>query len=110
MKVTNVLMGARGREVPLTSTTSAVNGRPTLLIGGAAVRNDASEGWSPKALAGTDVAEQDVASSGEARLNFFNGWLFRGAGGRGEQVEVQREQRASSNGLRVVSTLMPVRP
>jgi Phosphodiester glycosidase/SPOR domain len=77
VKVTNVLNDAQGHEVPLTPTTSAVNGGPTLLIGGAAVRNYAAEGWSPGALAGMDVAEQDVASSGDARLNFFNGWLLR---------------------------------
>ena len=75
--VTTSLNDAQGQAVNLTPTTYAVNGGPTLLIGGKAVNNYAAEGWSPKGLGGDDVAEKDAASSGDARLNFFNGWLLR---------------------------------
>jgi Phosphodiester glycosidase/SPOR domain len=75
--VTTSLKDAQGQAVNLTPTTSAVNGGPTLLIGGKAVNNYAAEGWSPNALAGNDVAEKDAATGGDARLNFYNGWLLR---------------------------------
>ena len=75
--VVTSLKDGQGRDVPLGATTSAVNGGPTLLIGGRAVNRYAAEGWSPEALAGQDVAEKDAATSGDARLNFFNGWLLR---------------------------------
>ncbi|WP_456832475.1 phosphodiester glycosidase family protein [Deinococcus sp. UYEF24] len=75
--VSNSLKDAHGHEIPLTPSTFAVNGGPTLVIGSNAVNNYRSEGWSPQALAGNDVAENDAATSGDARLNFFNGWLLR---------------------------------
>jgi hypothetical protein len=77
LSVVKGLKDAQGHEVPLTSSTYAVNGGPTLVIGGKAINNYRAEGWSPNALAGNDVAEKDVATSGDARLNFFNGWLLR---------------------------------
>lgn len=77
VSVVNSLKDAQGREVQLNTSTYAVNGGPTLVTGGKAINNYAAEGWSPQALAGNDVAEKDVASSGDARLNFFNGWLLR---------------------------------
>ena len=77
INVSTSLKDGQGREIPLDPTTSAVNGGPTLLVGGQAVSRYAAEGWSPDALAGLDVAEKDTAASGDARLNFFNGWLLR---------------------------------
>jgi Phosphodiester glycosidase/SPOR domain len=77
INVKTSLKDGQGREIQLDATTSAVNGGPTLLIGGKAVNRYAAEGWSPDALAGLDVAEKDAATSGDARLNFFNGWLLR---------------------------------
>lgn len=77
LSVINSLKDAQGHELPLTPSTFAVNGGPTLVIGSNAINNYRSEGWSPQALAGNDVAEKDAATSGDARLNFFNGWLLR---------------------------------
>lgn len=75
--VVNSLKDAEGHEIPLTPSTFAVNGGPTLVIGSNAVHDYRSEGWSPQALAGQDIAENDAATSGDARLDFFNGWLLR---------------------------------
>ena len=77
LTVTSSLKDARGQAVNLTPTTYAVNGGPTLMMGGKAVNDYVAEGWSPNALAGSDVAEKDAATSGDARLNFYNGWLLR---------------------------------
>ncbi|WP_407572684.1 phosphodiester glycosidase family protein [Deinococcus altitudinis] len=77
VRVVNSLKDARGHEIPLMPSTYAVNGGPTLVIGSNAVDDYRSEGWSPQALAGDDVAEKDAATSGNARLSFFNDWLLR---------------------------------
>lgn len=69
--------GAQGDALPLTPTTYAVNGGPTLLMGGKLVNHYAAEGWSPDALGGPEVTEKDPSSSADSRTNFFNGWLLR---------------------------------
>lgn len=77
LSISTSLKDGQGREVALGPNTSAVNGGPTLLAGGQAVNRYAAEGWSLDALAGQDLAEQDPATAGSARLNFYNGWLLR---------------------------------